>query len=291
MIPAALALGVVQLNQFIVPLFASFAQGGVAALQNAILVVQMPQGVFAIAISTALLPGLSRKASLQDTAGFKQGRGDGLGRVLFFMVPAALFFLFFRYPLIDAIFNLGGSFDAQAVDATARALFWYSFGLVAMGGTVLANRFFYSIQNTRTPLILALCAVAANLVLNIVFHVVSDDTSLIALANSLSITLNFALLLIFASRRMGGLSWQGIFREMGKIVLAGAWMVLAVYGVEQLMPLASNRSVLEAALRLIVMLAAAFGVYFAGAFVLRVNEAAMILSMLRGRVSRVRHKE
>jgi putative peptidoglycan lipid II flippase len=288
MVPAALALGVVQLNQFIVPLFASFSQGGVAALQNAILVVQMPQGVFAIAISTALLPGLSRKASLQDTEGFRQGMRDGLGLVLFFMVPSALFFLFFRHSLIDAIFNLGGSFDAAAVNATARSLFWYSFGLIAMGGTVLANRFFYSIQNTRTPLMLALIAVAANMALNILFHVLSTDTSLIALANSLSITLNCALLLIFAAKRTGGLPWRGIFGGMLKIGFAAMLMVLAAYGVECLMPLAPDRSILEAALRLALMLAAAVCVYFAAGACLRVHEASLMFSMVGGLWRRVR---
>jgi len=283
MVPAALALGVVQMNQFIVPLFASFSQGGVAALQNAILVVQMPQGVFAIAISTALLPGLSRKASLRDTDGFKQGMRDGLGLVLFFMVPSALFFLFFRHTLIDAIFNLGGSFDAAAVDATARSLFWYSFGLIAMGGTVLANRFFYSIQNTRTPLALAIIAVAANMALNILFHFLSNDTSLIALANSLSITLNFALLLLFAARRTGGLPWRGILLGMAKITLAGSLMALAAWGVERLMPLAADRSIFDAAIRLILMIAAAIGVYFAAAIALRVHEASLMFSMLRRR--------
>jgi len=286
MLPAALALGVVQLNQLFVPLFASFSQGGVSALQNAILLVQMPQGVFAIAISTALLPGLSRKASLGDTEGFRRSMGDGLALVIFFMVPAALFFLFFRYPLIDAIFNLGGRFDSAAVRATAEALFWYSFGLVSMGGTVLANRFFYSIQNTRTPLFLALASVAANLALNLAFHFLSADTALIALANSLSMTINFALLLFCAARRTGGLDWKGLAAETIR-VLAAAWaMVLAVLAVEWLFPLAPDRALVTAALRVLLMIAAALLTYGAAAYFLRVKEMRFMAGLIRERLGR-----
>ena len=284
MLPAALALGVVQINQLIVPLFASFSQGGISALQNAILVVQMPQGVFAIAISTAILPGLSRKASLGDTEGFKRSMGDGLALVTFFMVPAALFLLFFRYSIIDAIFNLGGHFDSAAVHATAEALFWYSFGLIAMGGTVLANRFFYSIQNTRTPLVLASVSVAANIILNFLFHMLSDNTALIAFANSLSMTLNFVLLLIFAGRKTGGLYWGHIFRESAKIAAAALAMVLAVYALELLIPLAPDRTTLAAFLRLGLMLFAGLLVYGIFALAFRVTEVRFVLNAIRARV-------
>jgi putative peptidoglycan lipid II flippase len=280
MLPAALALGVVQLNQLFMPLFASFAQGGVSALQNAILLVQMPQGVVAIAISTAVLPGLSEKASLGDMDAFKRSAGDSLALVIFFLVPAALFFLFFRYELVDAIFNLGGSFDAAATRATAEALFWYSFGLVAMGGTVLANRFFYSIQNTRTPLVLAGISVAVNLILNILFHVFASDTALVALANSLSITLNCILLLICIHRKTGGLAWGGFFRESAKIIIAASVMALAVFA---LLSGFDPLRILSPIPRLALMLAAALFVYLAASHLLRVKEIGFMLAMFRKR--------
>jgi putative peptidoglycan lipid II flippase len=286
MLPAALALGVVQFNQLIVPLFASFSQGGISALQNAILVVQVPQGVFAIAISTALLPGLSKKASLGDMEGFKRSMGDGLALVIFFMVPAALFLLFFRYSVIDAIFNLGGHFDSAAVHATAEALFWYSFGLIAMGGTVLANRFFYSIQNTRTPLILASVSVAVNLALNLLFHSLSNNTALIAFANSISMTLNFVLLLIFAGRKVGGFYWMPVFRESAKIIAAALAMAAAVFALEHLFPLPPDRTTLIAFLRLGLMLMTGILVFFTAALAFRVKEVAFVLTVIRARLMR-----
>jgi hypothetical protein len=100
-------------------------------------------------------------------------------------------------------------------------------------------------------------------------------------------TLNFALLLIFAAKRTGGLDWGGLFREMMKVVFAASIMVLAVYGIESLIPLGPDRSAPLALLRLALMLTAAFCVYFAAAFCLRINEAVMILSMIRGRLSRM----
>jgi len=286
MLPAALALGVVQLNQLFVPFFASWNEGGMSALQNAILLVQMPQGVFAIAISTALLPGLSRQASLGDMEGFRRGMANGLALVIFFMVPAALFFVFFRVEIVDAIFNLGGKFDAKAVQATAESLYWYSLGLIGMGGTVLANRFFYGMRDTRTPLLVALASVLVNILCNVLFHLTIRDTAMIALANSIAVTVNFILLMAIISRRTGGLDWSLIGRESAKILIAASVMSVAVAAVSALFGIPETRTVSFAILRFGVMLVVAVVSFVAVAALLKVGELGEILSMIRARLGR-----
>jgi len=224
MVPAAMALGVVQLNQLIAPFFASYFRGGMAALQNSILLVQMPHGVFAIALSTALLPALSEHATRGDNDAFRKSISDGLGLVLLFSIPSALFLLFMGPGVIDAVF-IGGKFTTIDLERTARALFYHSFGLIGMGGTVLANRFFYSLRDMRTPFIVAILSVLLNLICNIVFHLLGLGFALIALSNSIAVTANFITLLLLVQKRIGRFQWRTIFLECGRITTASCAFV------------------------------------------------------------------
>lgn len=283
MAPAALALGVVQLNQLIAPFFASYAKGGVSALQNAILLVQMPQGVFAIALSTVLLPTLSEHATRGDNHAFRRGMQDGLGLVLLFSIPSALFFIFFGREVIDAVFA-GGQFTATDLDRTAPALLLYSTGLIGMGGTVLANRFFYALRDMKTPFLVALGSVAFNLLLNLVFHFTNPGAfALIALSNSLSVTANFVLLILLVQRRMGRFRWGHIFLESGKITIAGCAMaaaaILAWHGLAGVLP----QTFFWKIGLLLLATVAATGTFYLIARLLGVHEIALLLSHIRKR--------
>lgn len=281
--PAALALGVVQLNQLFAPFFASFSPGGMSALQNAILLVQMPQGVFAVAVSTAILPTLSSQAGSGDHNGFRKSMEDGLGLVLLFMIPASLFFLFLGEPVIGAIFKLGGKFDNRALQDTARALFFYSFGLIGMGGAVLANRFFYGLKDMKTPLRVAAGCVVLNLGGNVVFHFLSLDFAYIALANSIAMTVNFAGLMWLIQRRTGRFDWQKIAGDSARIVISSCAAVAASFGLWQLLDHLVGTGTVAGLGKLAVVLGGGGMVFLGTAWLLKVREIAILSAALRRR--------
>jgi len=223
--PAALALGVVQINQLLAPVFSSYVKGGMSALQNGILLIQMPQGVFAIAVSTAILPLLSEQVATKDFVGFKNSMSEGIGLVLLFTIPATMFFIFMGRETVDAIFNLGGQFGAEGSRMTAKALGFYAFGLIGMAGTVLANRFFYSMKNMKTPFFVALVSVAVNLIANIIFFNLKLGFETIALANTLAVTVNLIILMLLIQRKVGKFKWLFILNESFKILLASILMI------------------------------------------------------------------
>lgn len=286
MLPAALALGVVQLNQLMAPFFASYSKGGMAALQNSILLIQMPQGVFAIAVSTALLPSLSEHVSRGDYAAFRSDMRDGLGLVFLFTIPAALFFLFLGQEVVSALFNLGGKFQAEDVGMTARALFFYAFGLLSMGGTVLANRCFYSMKNTTTPLVVAVGSVVLNLIANVVFHLLQLGFEYIALANSIAVTANFVVLLLLIQKKSGSLPWANVLLECAKIVIASGLMVLLLSLLAPPLRSLLGRGPAGELLRLAVLVVAGAGMYFVVCRLLRVKEISMLKSAFRGRLGK-----
>lgn len=282
--PAALALGVVQLNQLIAPFFASFDAGGMAALQNSILLVQMPQGVFAVAVSTAILPTLAEQAGEKDYTAFRRSMEDGLGLVLLFMIPAALFFIFMGDNIISAIFKLGGKFDLQALNKTSHALFFYAFGLIGMGGAVLANRFFYGLKDMKTPFRIAVLCVVINLGGNLIFHFSGLNFAYIALANSIAMTVNFAALLWLIQKRTGFFNWSKISVESGKIVISGSLFVLTAKGCWHLITELIGRTVAGEILAMGVAVAAGGVIFLVIAWLLKTREIAILFAMLRRRL-------
>ena len=279
--PAALGLGVVQINQLLVPFFASFTTGGINALQISILLIQMPQAVFAIAISTAILPTLSEQVSKSNMTGFKKTMNDGLGMILFFTIPSTIFLFFMGKEIVTALFALGGKFGVMDAEFTAKALLFYTIGLIGMGGTVLANRFFYSLQDMKTPFYLALISVAVNLGLNLLFHSARLGFQFIALANSIAVILNFILLIVLIQKKAGLLKWSGLLLESMKILLSSFLMILAAYHLSPVITGMIPKSFLSNLISLIIVMIISASVFILFCKLFKVKEINMITGMFR----------
>lgn len=202
MIPGIFGLGVTQMTLVIDSQFASFlGRGAVSALYYAGRVNELALGVFAISVSTVILPSLSRYASAGDTREMRSTLLFGLRLVTFVTVPSAVGLIVLRREIIAALFKRG-AFGDEAVTVTATALLYYSIGLVALGGIKVLAPAFYARKDTRTPVLVAAATLAAHLVL---CTALSRSMGLggIALADSISATLNMTMLLILIRRALG----------------------------------------------------------------------------------------
>ncbi|MFW6005022.1 MAG: murein biosynthesis integral membrane protein MurJ, partial [Desulfonatronovibrionaceae bacterium] len=131
MLPTVLGAAVYQLNILLGTVLASFLpRGSISYLYYADRLVQLPLGVFAVAISTAALPSLSALAGKGDISGFKKTLNHSLGLTLFIALPCTAGLMGMSQPLIDIVFGRG-EFQEQAVQATAAALVGYAAGLPA----------------------------------------------------------------------------------------------------------------------------------------------------------------
>jgi putative peptidoglycan lipid II flippase len=228
MAPAVFGSAIYQLNQFIGTLLASLlVEGSVSWLYYADRLVQFPLGVFAIAMSTAALPSLSKQAADKDLDGFSETLSHALRLVFFIAIPSMVGLILLGRPIIQVFFERG-AFDALSTVMTTKALFFYSLGLWAFSGIRVMVSAFYALQDTKTPVKVAAVALGANVMFSLLFMGPLEHGGL-ALALSSASTLQFCLLVFFLKRRMEILDLRPVFISTGKSVLGAIVMGIGIY--------------------------------------------------------------
>nr|WP_280951233.1 murein biosynthesis integral membrane protein MurJ [Salinicola aestuarinus] len=219
MTPALFGVSVSQINLLLDTVLASFlVSGSVSWLYYSDRLVELPLGVFGIAIATVILPALSKRHAEQSREHFGRMLDWALRMVLLIGLPAALALMLLAEPLLVSLFHYGAMTDHDVVMA-ARSLRAYALGLLAfMLIKVLAPGFFAR-QDTKTPVKIGIVAMFANMVMNLALIVPLAHAGL-ALATALSAFLN-AGLLAAGLRREGVLQFQPGWGRYAIQVLGG----------------------------------------------------------------------
>jgi putative peptidoglycan lipid II flippase len=193
--PVAIGGGVQQISVMLDVVWASLLPvGTISALYYADRIAQLPLGVVGIAIGTALLPLLARELRAGHTESAMTNQNRAIEYGLLFSLPAALALWQLAEPIIRILFE-HGRFTAEDTVRTSTALAAFAVGLPAFVVVKALTPGFFAREDTRTPLYIAIAAIATNIVLNIVFLYGTTLAQVgIALASSLSGWLNAALL-------------------------------------------------------------------------------------------------
>lgn len=200
--PSAFGVGVYQLNIFVTLWFASkLAEGSVSYLYYSGRIMELPIGVFSVAVATAVLPSLSEHAVKKEWEGFKDSLSFALRIVNFVTIPATIGLLVLSYPIIDVLFRRG-QFGVSAAAATSIALVYYAVGLVPVSACRLLSSVFYSLKDTVTPVWIALVSFFFNVAFCIVLVGPLRHGGL-ALATSLASFINMFGLFIMLKIKLG----------------------------------------------------------------------------------------
>lgn len=193
MVPALFGVSVSQINLLLDTVLASLlAAGSVSWLYYSDRLVELPLGVFGVAIGTIILPALSKRHAEQSTEHFSAMLDWAIRVVLLLGVPAALALAILAEPFLITLFHYGAMTDND-IQMAAMSLRAYAFGLVAfMLIKVLAPGFFAR-QDTKTPVKVGIIAMVANMVFNLLLIWPLAHAGL-ALATALSAFLNAGLL-------------------------------------------------------------------------------------------------
>jgi putative peptidoglycan lipid II flippase len=204
MFPVLIGLSVTHFNLFVNQNLASTLQPGiVAALRTGQRLMQLPIGVFAIAIAVAIFPTLTGNVAKGEFEKFKKNMSLGVRSVIFVTLPAAAGLIALRIPLIRLLFEQG-MFTHENTLATAHALYYYSIGLFAYSAIQVLNRSFYALQNTITPVLTGVLTIAINIILNFALIEVLGHGGL-ALAYSIAGIFNMLVLLVVLRIKIGGI--------------------------------------------------------------------------------------
>jgi len=225
MIPATIGLSATQINIFIGTRFAaSCTEGSVSWLNYAFRLVQLPIGLFGVAISIAALPVLARYASRRRYTEMKQTFVSSLTMVFCLTIPATFGLIILAEPIIRVIFQ-HGVFTPEDTSATAVALSLYAVGLFAYAANKVIVPVYYAINATRYPVIASFMAIVSN-VLIITLTIESFQHKAIALSTSATMIINFIFLMVVLYQKTGGFSVGILFRGFVKIFIASGVMAI-----------------------------------------------------------------
>lgn len=222
--PGTIGAGVMQVNIFIDLFLASFLPtGAVSYLYYADRLNQLPLSIFGVAISTALLPLLSKQIRMNDHEHARRTTTQALEVSMQLTLPSSIGLVALAYPVIDLIYG-HGKFDQTAINATAPTLAAFAVGLPAYVVSKVFSTCFFARQDTATPVKIALISVASNLIFNLIFINHLQHIGL-ALATAFSAWVNAAGLAYVMHKR----GWYSLFNRelatfMGKIMFACAVM-------------------------------------------------------------------
>jgi len=231
MLPAVLGLAVTQVNLLVDNKVASYLQGGgISALQYAMRLFQLPLGVFAVSIATALLPRFSADLVRGDAARFSKRLTDGISLSAFILLPAMVGLYAIGPDLIRLLFE-HGSFSAADAARTGTALFYYLAGIFPYGLVFLFTRAFYALGRTRVPLLASAAAMVANVAFDLVL-VGPMKVGGLALATSISGAVD-AIVLAFFLRRDLALD-RRVLGQWAKISIGTGLVFLVAWGTRRL---------------------------------------------------------
>jgi putative peptidoglycan lipid II flippase len=282
-----------QLGYLLVPVLAYGVRGGYTAYTTAFIFFQLPHGVFAVSVMTALLPPLSEYAVARDWAAFRATMARGIRLTAAVLLPAALGYLALAGPIVRLLLEHGVVTEAST-SLLVPVLMVFVLGLVPFSTFQLVLRAFYALQDTRTTFRVNLVSVGVNVVVDLLlFNLLPQRWKIpgLAFGHVSSYTVGSALLLYLLSRRIGGLEGSRILGAVGRMLVAGLVMVAATLLVARGVAAAIDPGLGRDLVTVVAGVIVGAGTYLAVARLLRVEELALLLDVVRRRGTRGRPPE
>ena len=281
-LPAALGAGVVQVNLVIDIILASLLpKGSVSFLFYADRLNQLPIGVVGVAVGTTILPLLSRLMAQKDQPGALHALNRAIELTLFLALPAMFAFLLLADELILTLFQRG-QFDIAASRATAFALTAYAVGLPAYVLVKVLTPAFFARRDTRTPVLVGMVAVVANLILNLILMQFLAHAGL-ALATAIAAWLNIALLSWILYRRGDLVPDPRLRQRLGRALAAALAMAGGLWWLKGLLAAQFLGGEVPRILALLALVTAGMIGYAMAALILRAVREGEIRALLSRR--------
>ena len=235
MVPAVVGNAALQINVMVNSNLASgltdtagrVMDGPVSWLAYAFRFLQLPLGLFGVAVASATLPAISRSAAAERMDEFRDTLARSLGMVMLLTIPSSVGLAVLGESMIGVIYQ-GGRFTAVDTHQTAVALAWYSTGLLGYAAIKILAPAFYALNDGRSPALVSLASIAVNLAA--AYGLVKwAGMGHAGLALSTSAVAVFGAVALFAMlrRRVRGIHGRRLARSAWKILAAASSMGVA----------------------------------------------------------------
>jgi putative peptidoglycan lipid II flippase len=286
--PSVIAASTTQVNVLVNSVFASqLGDGPTFWLTVAFRLMQLPLGIFGVALGTVALPLLARMAATGNMEVFRSELARGMRLAFLMTIPASVGLIELAEPIISVLYQ-HGRFHAYETGQAAGALRFYALGLCGYAALKVLVNAFYAVDRRKTPMVVSFIAVALNLLLNWIFtrHLGWGHRGL-ALSTACVATSNFLILYFLMRAQLGRLESRSMLVLLSKVALAsavlfavcwvGAQFLLADWAVQPFWP---------KCISLILVIVTAAAAFFLTASALGIREVHDIVAAVRRRLRR-----
>lgn len=291
--PAILGGASVQINVLVNTVFATSiddpirgVDGPVAWLGYAFRFMQLPLGLFGVAIATATLPAIGRSASSGNMEEFRETLARSLGLVFLLTVPSSVGLILLGPSIVGAIYE-GAKFQPYDTQQTARALSFFAIGLAGYAATKVLVPAFYALKDSRTPMYVSIASIAINAGMGYsLVRVVGMGHSGLALATSAVALFSFFVLFWLMKVRIGGVYGRRLRSVILKVTLASAVMGAAVWGSSRFIQSLAGIAPMARLIDLAITIPLGIAILYLVCRALRVEELAMAVNAVGGPIAR-----
>jgi len=286
--PSVIAASTTQVNVLVNSVFASgLGDGPTFWLTVAFRLMQLPLGIFGVALGTVALPLLARMAATGNTTAFRSELARGMRLAFLMTIPASVGLMMLAEPIISVLYQ-HGKFGAHETAESAGALRFYAIGLCGYAALKVLVNAFYALDQRKTPMVISFIAVALNLVLNWLFtlHLGWGHRGL-AFSTACIATTNFVILYLLMRRHLGFLESGAMLRLLIKLAVASAILALVCWaGMHFLLADWATEDFSLKLGALVLVIAAGVAAFFISATALGITELREITHAVKRRLLR-----
>jgi putative peptidoglycan lipid II flippase len=286
--PAVIAASTVQFNVLINSMFAStLGDGAIFWLAVAFRLMQLPLGLFGVALGTVTLPLLSRLVVAGRMDAFRSELARAMRWAMLLTLPSMVGLMMLAEPIISVLYQ-HGKFDAYQAAQAAGALRFYAIGLAGYAALKVLVNAFYALERRKTPMLVSFLAVGLNLLLNWLFTFrLGWGHRGLAFSTGCIATVNFLLLYLLMRAQLKGLESRRFLILLAKIAVASA-ALLAVCAASSHWLLADwpRQALLPKIAALLATVIAGAGVFAASGILLHIEELKEVRDAFKRRFAR-----
>lgn len=291
--PAIIGNASVQVNVLVNTMFAAAISdpirgfdGPVGWLNYAFRFMQLPLGLFGVAIATATLPAIGRSASSGNVDEFRETLARSLGLVFLLTVPSSMGLILMGPSIVGAVYERH-KFEVYDTQQTAMALSCYALGLAGYSAIKVLTPAFYALKDSRTPMLVSLASIAINAGMAYgLVRVANLGHAGLALATSSVAMFTFLVLFWLMKRRIGGVHGRRLRAVIVKVAAGSFLMAIAVLIVHWLVGLVATSRTMQYFGDLVLTIPAGIATVWISCRWMKVEELEMATRALGGPIAR-----
>lgn len=281
--PVIIGVGTGQINELVDRTLAStLVEGSITALNYANKLNSFILALFIVSITTVIYPMLSKMSNKNDKNEFVNVINTSINTVILIIIPIIAGAIVFATPIVKILFQRG-MFDNTATSATASALSFYSIGMIGFGIRDVLLRGYYSLQDTRTPMLNSTIGIIVNIALNIILVRFLGHSGL-ALGTSISAIVTAYLLHHNLKKKIPEYKKNNIATTVIKSLISATIMSIVCYSLYKVIILYLGSTFIGEIISLGLAVLSGIVVYFLCVYSLKIEEIKYITNSIKSKI-------